>query len=151
MSSPVWGGIAFGAMGFIAGAYVGGRTTSNCFGEECGLERAFYGAAIGGTFGMALGVHVGNRNRGNLGLDFLTGAGVWGAGMLIGSATDWDGQAPLFILTAIPIFQMITTVHVERQVGRQRDRAADARPSVSIIPRPHGAGLFVSVPLPPIR
>jgi hypothetical protein len=149
ISSPVLGGVGFGLTGFFLGAWLGAN--SHCVGEDCRLEGAFYGAAVGGTAGMALGVHLGNRSRGNFGLDILTGAGVWAGGIVIGSATHWQGNAALFVLAGIPVVQLITTISVERNVGRQRDREYEARPSVSIIPRKDGAALSVAIPFPRIR
>ncbi|HEY4099522.1 MAG TPA: hypothetical protein VGM20_01440 [Gemmatimonadales bacterium] len=53
-----------GLAGFALGAYICGHEGQNCSCDgEGGLEHAFYGAAIGGTAGMALGIHLGNRRR----------------------------------------------------------------------------------------
>jgi hypothetical protein len=72
--------------------------------------------------GMALGVHVGNRRRGSFGLDVLTGAAVWGAaGIVIAAAGGWD-QDLGFMVFAVPITHLATTVAVERAVGRSRAR-----------------------------
>ncbi len=152
INSPIWSGVGLGLSGFIAGAYVGAHSGSGCLsGEDCDIEGAFIGAAIGGTAGMALGVHLGNRSRGNLGLDFLTGAGVWVGGMALGSATHWRGNAATFVLLGIPIVQLIGTVTVERAIGRKEDRNATAHPAVSIIPTRRGGTLLFSVPLPRVR
>lgn len=140
-----------GLGGFFAGAYVGSRSANSCSGDDCGLEGAFYGAAIGGTFGMALGVHVGNRSRGNLGYDALIGAAVWTGGMVLGSAAHWNGTAATYVLVGIPIVQMIATISIERAEGRRRDQKEQTGPSVSIIPRSHGGTLSISMPLPRIR
>ena len=72
---------------------------------------------MGGTLGMALGVHIGNGRRANLALDFLTASAVWGAGVGLvflleefkeGATTQEqeelkEGQA--VILLAIPVVQ----------------------------------------------
>jgi hypothetical protein len=128
-------GLGLGLAGFLVGGLTAASTVKDCPHSEgpCSpqLEAAFYGAATGGTFGMALGVHLGNHRRGNLALDFLTGAAVWGAGIGIAAASGWDTGVTLGAVVAIPIIQLATTVKVERAVGRSRAR----RLSVFVVPQ----------------
>ena len=125
VGGPIVGGMLLGGVGFIAGALVGAaiQNEPGCT-EFCNLEGAFYGAAAGGTSGMALGVHLGNRRRGNLGLDFLTAAGVWGAGftLFLPLANADNNEAALAVLIALPVVQLGATVAVERATGRSRSR-----------------------------
>ena len=108
-----------GAGGFAAGALIGSAASDECEHADalCIEAAAFFGAAGGGTFGMALGVHLGNRRQGNLALDFLTAAAVWGAGIFAAILADSD-RADVAILIAIPIVQLGATVAVERAAGR---------------------------------
>jgi hypothetical protein len=58
---------------------------------------------------MALGVHLGNRRRGSLPLDVISG---------------WDGGVTTAAFVGIPIAQLAATVVVERASGRARARRA---------------------------
>src|SRR5262245_22689949 len=137
-------GVGWGFPGFLVGALIGASVAGNCAGEEeCKLEGAFYGAAAGGTLGLALGVHHGNRCRGNFALDFLTGAAVWGAGIGIVSASDWDNTVSVISFITIPVAQLASTVAVERAVGRSRARSRG--PTVCVLPLAGGAELRGSV------
>lgn len=143
--SAVGAGIGLGLAGFLVGGLTGVAITHNCTGDEyCGLEGAFLGAAAGGTFGMALGVHLGNKRRGSFVLDFFTGAAVWGAGIAIASGSEWDNTTTTAAFVAIPIAQLVTTVLVERAVSRSRSAQRPA--TVSIVPRgTGGATLFATI------
>ena len=82
--------------------------------------RSSCGGAIGGTTGLALGVHLGNRCRGNFLLGFLASAATWGAGIGIAAAL-YDGDdftSAFVVLLALPIVQTGVTVAVERATGR---------------------------------
>ncbi len=118
---PVLGGALLGIGGWITGAVAGAAAEANCTdGDYCQAEGIFLGAAVGGTAGLALGAHLGNRRRGNLALDFLSGALVWGASIgafyLVGA--DLDEPASVAVLVAEPVLQLVTTVAVERARGR---------------------------------
>lgn len=146
IAPAIGAGIGLGAVGFLVGGWTAYSLPGPCEGEDdrC-VVAAFWGAAAGGTFGMALGVHLGNHRRGNLGLDFLTAGAVWGLG--IGIALDWfdakDTAVNLAFVT-IPIAQLAATVAVERAVGRARLRDRDLR--VSVVPHGgSGATLAASV------
>jgi hypothetical protein len=151
ISSPTLGGIGMGLAGFALGAYVGtraGHNSGDCGDDGC-ITQGLYGAAIGGTFGLALGIHLGNRRRGNFLVDFAAAGGIWGAGMELGTLLHWRGQAPLVILTGIPIAQLMVTTSVERATGRKRDRAETA--AIEFIPQARGAAVAVTLPLPIIH
>ncbi len=90
---------------------------------------------------MALGVHLGNKRRGNLALDFVTGAAIWGAGIGIAAASDWDDTVTGVAFVMIPIAQLVSTVAVERAIGQSRLRRE--RASVSLMPRVDGGAMLV--------
>ena len=142
------GSVVFGALlggaGFGLGGLIGALASSNCTSfEYCQLEGLFYGAAAGGTFGMALGVHLGNHRRGNLGLDFLTGAGIWGAGIAVVALSENEAVTTATLI-AIPIVQLVSTVLVERLVGRSRARRGAVTLAVGPCVR-RGPGLIASL------
>lgn len=114
-------GALLGGVGFLAGGAAGFAISRDCTSDEfCQVIGAFYGAAIGGTSGMALGVHLGNDRRGSFALDVLTGAAVWGLGIGIAAATDWNEPVTWTAFIGVPIGQLAATVAVEQAVGRSR-------------------------------
>jgi hypothetical protein len=143
VGKSVLAGLGLGLGGFAAGGLVGAGIANDCTGHEyCELEAAFYGAAAGGTFGMALGVHLGNGRRGSLALDFLTGAAVWGAGIGIAAASDWEGTVSGVAFVTVPIVQLVSTIVVERAVGRSRSRTRNV--SISFVPRIDGGATLAA-------
>ena len=90
---------------------------------------------------MALGVHLGNRRRGNVVVDFVTGAAIWGAGIGLAAASDWDDTVTQVAFVMIPIAQLVSTVAVERAIGRSRLRMRHV--SVSLVPRVDGGAMLV--------
>ncbi|MEN8144183.1 MAG: hypothetical protein ABFS14_04455 [Gemmatimonadota bacterium] len=128
-----------GAAGFVAGFIAAADASGgDCEDLSC-LEAGFYGGALLGTFGVALGAHLGNRRRGNLGLDFATAAGIWGLGigpLLLGGDTGGDGAAILFV--AVPIAQVLVTAAVDRSVGRKREREHNGSLGLSVLPTTDG-------------
>lgn len=140
--ASIGAGLGLGLVGFTAGALAAAEMAEGCSSHEfCQLEAAFYGAAAGGTFGMALGVHLGNMRRGNVAVDFVTGAAIWGAGIGIAAASGWDDTVTTVAFVMIPIVQLVSTVAVERAIGRSRLRGR--RVSVSLVPRVDGGAMFV--------
>ncbi len=138
-------GAGLGIGGFLVGGLIGGVLATDCTGhDQCELEAAFYGAAIGGTLGMATGVHLGNDRRGLLWLDMLTGAAIWGVGYAIAAGSGWDSTVTTITFIAIPITQLVSTVAVERAAGRARDPDRDVTISVGPDLR-GGASLFASL------
>lgn len=115
-------GIALGTLGFFGGGLVGYAAASSCSGDDyCEFRGFLIGAAVGGTLGMATGVHLGNDRKGSLLLDMLTGAGVWGVGIGTAALTGWDDTATLIAAIGVPIAQLFATVAVERSTGRSRE------------------------------
>ena len=134
-----------GLGGFFAGGLVGLALTSGCQGDDyCGLEGFLIGAAVGGTLGMAVGVHLGNDRRGSFPLDFLTGAGIWGIGIGAAALTDWDDTATLIAAIGVPIVQLLGTVAVERATGRSRARSSAGLVSLYVGPQPGGGAVLAA-------
>jgi hypothetical protein len=142
---PVLGGALAGLGGWVAGGVIGASIGTNCDHDFCELEGFIYGAAAGGTLGLALGTHVGNRRRGNLALNVLTGGAVWFASLgayhaLGGDLGEVDAAA---VWVVEPLVQFIATVVVERVVGRAREE--QHVPRLSVIPRRDGVAVGLSL------
>ena len=144
-AGSVGAGVGLGVAGFLVGGLVAVAIAGDCTGDMCNAEPALLGAAAGGTLGLALGAHLGNHRRGNFALDFATGAAVWGAGLGIAVASDWNESAVTAVAVMVPIAQLVGTVMVERAVGRSRSKRQQM--SVSVAPDLHGgARVAASVP-----
>jgi len=138
-------GAGLGLGGFFSGGLVGIALSSGCQGDEyCGLEGFLIGAAVGGTLGMAIGVHLGNDRRGSLPLDFLTGAGIWGIGIGAAAISDWDDTVTAIAAIGVPIAQLLGTVAVERATGRSRTRSSPGPVSVYVGPQPGGGAVLAA-------
>jgi len=137
-------GLGLGLAGFLVGGAAGYGLSSGCSEDWCQLPGVFVGAAAGGTFGMALGVHLGNRRQGNLALDCLAGAGVWGVGFVtLVLWSGWKPPATSVLAWAIPTVQLITTILVEQATARSRAGPA----KVSVVPDGNGGvALDLGVP-----
>jgi len=136
-------GLGLGAIGFVAGGLISVAVTHDCRSSDyCGLEWAFIGAATGGTLGMALGVHLGNRRRGNFALDFLTAGAIWAAGITT-VAVVGNENVTYVMFVLIPVTQLTATIAVEGSAGRARARREAAR--VSITPIRGGAAITATV------
>jgi hypothetical protein len=143
---PILEGALVGLGGWVAGGVVGATSAGDSCGHEfCELEGFIYGAAAGGTVGLALGTHLGNRRRGSFPLDVLSGAAVWFASLGVYHAMGHDlGEtASAAVWVVEPVAQFITTVVVERATGRARDRRH--APQLSVIPRRDGVAIGVSL------
>lgn len=135
--SPILAGAGLGIAGFVAGGLTGAALARDCTGSEyCVLQAAFFGAAAGGTVGLAVGVHLGNHQRGSLPLDLLAGAVAWGTGIGIAAASDWDETVTWVAFATIPLAQLASTVAVERAVAHARARPKGL--AISVLP--HRAG-----------
>ena len=114
LGGSVAGGLVLGGGGFLTGAFAGLALAQGCSSEFCGWRAAFYGAAVGGTLGMAAGVHLGNGRRGSFLLDCLAAAGVWTIGIGITAASHWDATVTPIAFVTIPLAQMAATIGIER-------------------------------------
>jgi hypothetical protein len=133
-----------GVLGFLAGGYaVIEATKDDCDEFEC-LDSAFYGAAIAGTIGVGIGSHLGNGRRGNVVLDILTAAGIWGVGIgPLFTTGDPNHAYGTIMFFTVPIAQVLVTTMVERAVGRSKARKRRDRLQAELLPvqTRDGAGL----------
>ncbi len=111
-------GLLMGGLGFVGGALVGvaaGCTTnSSCIENEV-LEGALVGAIIGEILLLPIGVHIGNRQAGSLGVDLV--ASLLGGLSTVGIVFATNSES-LFWIGAIG--QVALTVTLERSIGRRR-------------------------------
>jgi hypothetical protein len=153
IARPIVFGALLGAGSWVAGGLIGYEiaNTDSCSGDSfCGLGAFLLGAAIGGSSGLVVGMHLGNNRRGNFPLAWLTSLGIWGAGIGIVFAMD-DGVASSggqhVVWVAIPVAQFAFTLLVERATGRSRAQR-DGSVGLAVVPRPDGGlGLGLSFPL----
>lgn len=123
VGASVTGGITLGILGFALGGVVGNAVADCPVDHQCRTTGILLGAAAGGTLGMALGVHLGNKSRGDFFRSFITGAAVWAGGIGI-LALGGDGAVLSLALVAVPVLQMVTMVAVERSTARQKEAAS---------------------------
>jgi hypothetical protein len=107
------GGILLGAGGLFAGALLGDRMQSYpC--EDC-IEGAFYGAMLGESVAIPLGVHLGDRRQGNAGTALAASLGIGLLGLGAAAATDeWR------LLLVIPVAQVASSIAIERHTALDR-------------------------------
>jgi hypothetical protein len=137
-----------GILGFVAGGYAALEATKDdCAEFEC-IDPALYGAAIAGTIGVGIGAHLGNGRRGNVALDILTAAGIWGAGigplLIVGDPNNTYGT---IMFVTVPIAQVLVTTAVERAVGRSKARKRRERVQADLVPVRVRGGAGVSLRL----
>lgn len=112
----VVGGVLGGAAGFFAGAMVGGSVENRFFPCHCddpGLMGVLWGAAIGESVGLAVGAHVGNGRRGNLGEDLVASLGMGAVGIAVAFGV---GEAGLLF---VPVVQVVAVATTELTAGRR--------------------------------
>ena len=109
----VLGGLLLGAGGLFAGALLGDRMQSYpC--EDC-IEGAFYGALVGESLAIPLGVHLGDRRQGQAGAALAASLGIGLLGLGAAAATDeWR------LLLAIPVAQIASSIAIERRTALDR-------------------------------
>jgi hypothetical protein len=98
----------------FAGAVLGDRLQRYpC--EDC-IEGAFYGALVGESLAIPLGVHLADRRQGNAGIALATSVAIGALGLGAAAATDeWR------LLLAIPVAQIATSIMIERHTARDLD------------------------------
>ena len=110
------GGLIGGAVGFAGGALIGatlGGGNAICGDDACGLEEAAYGAIVGQSVLLPLGVHIANGRRGNYGYSLITSMVIGAAGIAAVHATN-DG-APFI---AVPVLQLVSSILIERATSK---------------------------------
>jgi hypothetical protein len=109
----LFGGLLLGAGGLFAGALLGDRMQAYpC--EDC-IEGAFYGALVGESLAIPLGVHLGDRRRGNAGTALAASLGIGALGLGAAAVTDeWR------LLLVIPVAQIASSIAIERHTALDR-------------------------------
>ena len=97
----IGGGLVGGALGMVGGAAIAGSGD---------LGAGILGASLGATAGAPLGVHLGNRGRGEVGWTMLAGIGA-GAGVTILGLK--RNTHYLGILTGGPVAALLAAVLLE--------------------------------------
>ena len=113
----VAGGLLGGAIGLIAGGYSGALLTNNRAGPDdlSFLPGLIWGAAVGESVMLPVGVHLVNRQRGKL-LPAVMASTVLGVGGLaLALATQDSEPIPGIILAAVPLAQLATAITIERR------------------------------------
>ena len=142
VAGPILAGVGLGAVGFVAGAFIGFGSAgchSGTSDELCGLGEAIIGGAAGGTLGLALGVHLGNGKRGNFALDLLIATATAAGGVALVAKSGvirQESEMGTIAVAAIPLVELASTVVVERTVGRSRARSR--RLTLSVLPQAGG-------------
>ncbi len=114
----VLAGLGAGAVGWLSGLIIGANLTDR--GEYGALIGGFWGSAIGGTLGIATGVHLANGRRGNFGYDILMAGGVWMTGaMVLPMLGGADAGVAAFML-GVPIVQLFATASIELKESQKR-------------------------------
>ncbi|MBK6423326.1 MAG: hypothetical protein IPF77_14140 [Gemmatimonadetes bacterium] len=116
VTGMVLAGVTSGAIGLAGGGLIGsavGGGNAICGDDACGLEEAVYGAIIGESVALPLGVHLANRRRGNYGLSLLASVGIGALGILAVDSSN-DGWP----LLAVPIGQLVSSILIERATSR---------------------------------
>ncbi len=114
-------GLVAGAAGALGGALAGlvascaGREDEN---ESCYLNSWLWGAAIGESLAVPVGVHLANGRRGSLGLSLLASAGLGALGLALLEETHYDPPGAVLVSAGIPLAQLVTTIAVERATAR---------------------------------
>jgi hypothetical protein len=105
----VLGGLGAATAGTFGGAVIGSRITTKYPCEDCGLEGLIYGAVIGESAMLPLGVHLANGHRGNYGASLLASLGIGAAGLAAAVATQ-EGA----IMLSVPVLQLVSSIAIER-------------------------------------
>jgi hypothetical protein len=123
----VLGGAGVAVAGMVTLGFAGGIIGGNSCAisgnpDSCrGIEGALWGAAVGHTIGIPVGVHLANGRAGRLQPSLLTSVAFAGAGAAIGLGSGSNQVLGVAALTA-PIAQMVSSVIIERRTARRRQR-----------------------------
>ena len=105
------GGVLGGAAGLFGGAIVGARITEDdC--EDCAFVGGVYGAVVGGSAGLPLGVHATNGGRGRLLPSLLASLAIGGAGLGVAVLADRSE-----VMIGVPVAQLVTSILIERSTS----------------------------------
>lgn len=111
-------GMFLGIVGMLGGAVIGSAVSQNACGEEedeeaCRGRKAFTGALIAGTILVPVGVHIANKEPGNL-LKSLAVSAVAGAALYYGFKAIPGEPIQIAPFLSAPL-QMVTSIKIERR------------------------------------
>ena len=115
----VLAGLLGGTIGIFAGGLIGAATCDWSIKEAGCIEPSAYGAIIGASILMPLGVHLANWQRWRL-LPFLLSLLAVGGIAAAGLAVLVVDEGQEWVLLAIPVLQLIACVGIARPTARPR-------------------------------
>lgn len=110
-------GLLVGAIGFLAGGYIGATSCDRNIKEAGCVEPMIYGAIIGTSILMPVGVQLTYRRRGSFPLFLLTLLAVGGiaaVGLAVGFVTGLGA-----VIIAIPVVQLTSCVVIQYLVAKR--------------------------------
>lgn len=107
-------GLLGGAVGVVAGGYLGALITDDEAGDLDFLSGALYGAAIGEGLLLPLGVHLADDGDGSYPTAALASLALAGAGLLVLEAVHYDAPGAPIVLVAVPVAQIAAAIAIER-------------------------------------
>lgn len=111
----VGGGLAGGAVGAVAGFYLGALMASGDDGDDLDfLSGAVAGAVIGEGLLLPLGVHLANRQAGSYTTSALVSLGLAAAGLAALEAVHYDPPGAPIVLIVVPVAQIAASIAIER-------------------------------------
>jgi hypothetical protein len=115
------GGIVGGALGGAVGAGLwGGIDPGGCSYEEwvCRVHGFYWGAVVGESLGIPMGIHLANGRRGDLLRSTLVSAALGAVGSLAIVAAGFDPPLTPILLVTVPVAQLTTSTILERRTTR---------------------------------
>lgn len=110
----VGAGLAGGAVGAVAGFYLGALMADGDGGDLDFLSGAVAGAAVGEGLLLPYGVHLANRGGGSYLTSALVSLGLAAAGLLALEAVHYDPPGAPIVLVAVPVAQIAAAIAIER-------------------------------------
>lgn len=121
-SVPVMGiaGLAAGGIGMFVGGYTGARITDDRdnYDDVDFLPGLIWGATIGESLMLPVGVHLANRRQGKLLPAMLASAAIGLGGVTLAIAAQDRTPVPGIILGLTPFAQLATSIAIERATAR---------------------------------
>lgn len=128
-------GVAGGAVGLIAGGFLGfslEMAAAGCTDDYlCGVMGTLLGGVIGEAVLLPVGVHLAAGGDGDLRRSVLYSAGIAAAGLLLtGGTAAVSPELALVVLAGIPVVQLAASIGEERS-GRRRTRRTTPETTLS--------------------
>lgn len=114
-------GLLGGGIGLVVGG-LGGTVITDDRSSDSSDDLSFLsGMVVGGTIGeslmLPLGVHLGNKRRGQLMPAMLASLAIGAGGVVLAIATEDQAPLPGVILALTPIAQLVTSIAIERSTS----------------------------------